>query len=84
MRTQATDAAALRAYMTSEKFRLDLYKGAPGRFRPWSGQLNQPILLATANAVIERAPLPGFLHRLNNLDTLGADREESACPLAKR
>jgi len=29
--------------------------------------------------VIARAPLEGFLHQTNNLDTLGRDQPESAC-----
>lgn len=78
-RLRTTRIAALRVYMNSEEFSLDLYKGAPGSFRPWSGQLRQPILLAVHNAIIERAPLAGFLHQSNMLDTLGADRQESTC-----
>lgn len=78
-RLRTTRITALRAYMNSEEFSLDLYKGAPGSFRPWSGQLRQPILLAMHNAIIERAPLAGFLHQSNMLDTLGADRPESTC-----
>jgi ABC transporter substrate binding protein (PQQ-dependent alcohol dehydrogenase system) len=78
-RLRSTAIPALRAYMTSDEFSLDLYKGAPGSFRPWSGQLRQPILLAVHNAIIELAPLPEFLHRSNVLDTLGVDRPESTC-----
>ena len=78
-RLRTTSVAELRAYMISDEFSLDLYKGAPGSFRSWSGQLRQPILMAVHNAIIERAPLPEFLHQSNTLDTLGADRSESAC-----
>ena len=77
---RTTDFAALRAFMMSEEFSLDLYKGAPGSFRPWSGQLRQPILLGVHNAIIARAPLEEFLHRTNNLDTLGIDMPEANCP----
>jgi ABC transporter substrate binding protein (PQQ-dependent alcohol dehydrogenase system) len=77
---RTTDIAALRAFMMSEEFSLDLYKGAPGSFRPWSGQLRQPILLGVHNAIIARAPLEEFLHRTNNLDTLGIDMPEANCP----
>ena len=79
-RLRTTDIAALRAFMTSGQFSLDLYKGAPGSFRPWSGQLRQPILLGVHNAIIERAPLEEFLHQTNNLDTLGIDMPEANCP----
>ena len=37
------------------------------------------MLLTTHNWVAARAPLEGFLHAENNLDTLGADRRDSAC-----
>ena len=65
--------------MTSDAFTLDTYKGTPGNFRPWNNQLRQAVLLHTHNAVIARAPIEGFLHQTNNLDTLGRDRPESAC-----
>lgn len=80
-RTKTTDIAALRAFMTSEDFTLDTYKGAPGSFRSWDNQLRQAILLHTYNAVIARAPIEGFLHEKNHLDTLGADEPESTCSL---
>ncbi len=50
-----------------------------GVFWLWSGQLRQPILLATRDAVIGRAPIEGFLHPTNNLDTLGLDEALSPC-----
>ena len=80
-RTKTTDIATLRAFMTSEDFTLDTYKGAPGNFRSWDNQLRQAILLHTYNAVIARAPITGFLHEKNHLDTLGADEPESTCSL---
>jgi ABC transporter substrate binding protein (PQQ-dependent alcohol dehydrogenase system) len=79
VRLQTTSPADIRAYVRGDAFALDTYKGAAGSFRPWSGQLRQPVLLTTHNAVIERAPLDGFLHEGNNLDTLGSDAEPSAC-----
>ena len=54
-------------------------KAPPGSFRRWNRQLRQPILLHTHNAVIERAPLPQFLHATNHLDTLGLDQPDSDC-----
>ncbi len=53
--------------------------GAPANFRPWDNQLRQSILLHTRNAVIAKAPIDGFLHEKNNLDTLGIDGRESTC-----
>jgi ABC transporter substrate binding protein (PQQ-dependent alcohol dehydrogenase system) len=78
-RTGSTDPAAIRDFVLSDALSLDLYKGAPGSFRAWNGQLRQPLLLATHNAVIARAPLEGFEHRSDTLDTLGFDAPESGC-----
>ena len=74
-----TDPETVTAYVLSDALALDLYKGVRGNFRGWDGQLRQPILLATHNAVIANAPLDGFEHQTDTLDTLGADRLESAC-----
>lgn len=79
IRTEATEVAVIRTYLTSDSFVLDTYKGNPGSFRPWSHQLRQPILLHTHDAVIERAPLPEFFHATNVLDTLGLDASETEC-----
>jgi ABC transporter substrate binding protein (PQQ-dependent alcohol dehydrogenase system) len=79
VRTKSTDIETLRTYMTSDGFDFDAYKGAPSNFRPWDHQMRQSILLHTGNAVIERAPIEGFLHQKNNLDTLGPDQRESEC-----
>ncbi len=81
VRTKSTDISTLRAYMTSDEFNFDAYKGVPANFRPWDHQMRQPILLHTGNAVIERAPIEGFLHEKNNLDTLGPDWRESDCSM---
>lgn len=80
-RTESTEPKDLHAFLMSEDFTLDTYKGAPGSFRRWNRQLRQPILLHTHNAVIERAPLSAFLHATNHLDTLGLDVAESTCAL---
>jgi ABC transporter substrate binding protein (PQQ-dependent alcohol dehydrogenase system) len=78
-RVAAADPPKVAEFVRSERLSLDLYKGAPGSFRVWDGQLRQPILLATHNAVIARAPIDGFEHQSNTLDTLGMDRRESDC-----
>ncbi|MFQ5935795.1 MAG: ABC transporter substrate-binding protein [Acidiferrobacterales bacterium] len=80
-RTKTTDIAKLRTLMTSDDFTFDTYKGAPGNFRSWDNQLRQAILLRTYNAVVARAPIEGFLHQRNDLDTLGTDKPESICNL---
>lgn len=78
-KSKSTEVAGLRGELTSDDFTFDLYKGTPGSFRAWNHQLRQPVLLHTHNAVIDRAPLPGYLHQHNHLDTLGLDRSESRC-----
>lgn len=78
-RTQSTDPAMLRTYMLSDAFRLAGFLGRPLSFRNWNGQLRQPIPLVTERAVAALAPLEGFLHQINELDTLGVDAPESPC-----
>ncbi len=77
--TNATDFTTVKAFLLSNRLNLDTVKGNPGSFRPWDHQLRAPVLLATADAVIERAPLPEFLHQTNVLDTLGVDAPETQC-----
>lgn len=72
--------AVMTDYMASDAMKLDGSKGVQLNYRRWSGQLRMPILLATSDAVIEVAPLSGFLHSTNVLDTLGIDEAESRCP----
>jgi ABC transporter substrate binding protein (PQQ-dependent alcohol dehydrogenase system) len=79
MRTRSTDFDTVRAFLLSDKLTLDTVKGNPGSFRAWDHQLRAPVLLSTADAVIERAPLPQYLHQTNVLDTLGIDAPETAC-----
>lgn len=78
---KSTSVADIRKRLTDKAFQLDLYKGFPGSYRAWSRQLRQPIPLATHNAVIALAPISGFEHKHNVLDTLGMDAEESQCLL---
>jgi ABC transporter substrate binding protein (PQQ-dependent alcohol dehydrogenase system) len=78
-KTQDPSPEGLEAFLRSDALRLDGSKGVPMSFRPWSGQLRMPILLATANAVIGIAPFEGFLHHTNTLDSLGVDVPEFAC-----
>jgi ABC transporter substrate binding protein (PQQ-dependent alcohol dehydrogenase system) len=58
---------------------LDGSKGVAMSFRPWDGQLRQPLLLTDGQAVIETVPGDGVLHPRNRLDTLGADEPERLC-----
>ena len=79
VRTESTAFAPVAAYLRGADLALDVYKGTPASVRAWDNQLRQPILLHTHNAVIDRAPLPGFLHPSEYMDTLGPDAPESAC-----
>ena len=78
-RTNATDPETLRTYILSKDFELAGFKGRPLTYRKWNGQLRQPIAVAHPRALVAQAPLEGFLHQVNELDTLGLDRPESKC-----
>lgn len=78
-RAPAQTREALTDYMASDAMALDGSKGVQLNYRPWSGQMRMPILLATSEAVIEVTPVEGYLHATNVLDTLGVDAPESAC-----
>jgi ABC transporter substrate binding protein (PQQ-dependent alcohol dehydrogenase system) len=58
---------------------LDGSKGVTMSFRPWDGQLRQPLMLSDGFQVVALAPAEGVLHPKNNLDTLGADAPEKLC-----
>ncbi len=79
VRSGSAEIALIRRMLKSDDFTFDAYKGYPASFRSWNNQLRQPILLHTHNAVIARAPVEGFLHRDNVLDSLGADQRDSRC-----
>jgi len=78
-RTKSTDPAAISTFLRSDQFELAAYKGVRLSFRPWDGQLRQPILLADARALVSVSPQPGFLHQYSELDTLGIDKPETKC-----
>lgn len=82
-RAASTDPTRVSAALKDPAFGVAGFKGVPLSFRPWDGQLRQPILLAWARALVSIAPFEGFLHPTNDLDTLGMDRPESTCALAK-
>ena len=58
---------------------LDGFKGPRLSFRPWDGQLRQPIFLSHIDGVVGLAPLEGVLHPAEVMDTLGVDEKESIC-----
>lgn len=79
LRSRTTEFETVAAFLRSERLRIDGFKGPALNFRPWNNQLRQPILISTHNALIQRAPIEGFLHTTNTLDTLGDDEPDSAC-----
>ena len=72
-------AEALVRFKDNENFSLDGSKGPVLNFRKWNRQLRQPIMLSTDNWVTSIAPLESFVHRVNNLDTIGIDSKTSKC-----
>jgi ABC transporter substrate binding protein (PQQ-dependent alcohol dehydrogenase system) len=78
-RSGSTDPAKIRDYLRDPAFELAAFKGARLTFRPWDGQLRQPVLLADARSLVSVSPQPGFLHEVSELDTLGIDRPETSC-----
>lgn len=85
---RAIDEASIRTsfvddkvyeYLLGDDFTLAGFKGRPLSFRKWNGQMRQPIGLVTATAVVTMAPLEGFLHASNELDSLGIDETQNTC-----
>ncbi len=79
MRGRTSDPARIEAAMRGSDFTLAVFKGRAASFRPWDGQLRQPILVGWARAVVAVAPQEGFLHPFTDLDTLGSDQGEKKC-----
>ena len=82
-RTKSNELKAIKDYILSPYFALQGYKGSPLSFRPWDGQLRQPILLAAPRSLVAVAPIEGFLHPKTELDTLGVDQPETTCRMEK-
>jgi ABC transporter substrate binding protein (PQQ-dependent alcohol dehydrogenase system) len=82
LRTDSADFGKLRAFILGDAS-FDGDKGLAMSVRPWDHQLRQAILLAAPYEVVASAPIEGFLHRTNELDTLGDDEPESPCHLGK-
>jgi ABC transporter substrate binding protein (PQQ-dependent alcohol dehydrogenase system) len=82
-RTGSSDPATLRAFLLNPDFQMDGFKGRGLSFRAWNGQLRQPIAVVNSRALVTLAPVEGFLHQRNEMDTLGLDEPESACTAFK-
>jgi ABC transporter substrate binding protein (PQQ-dependent alcohol dehydrogenase system) len=79
LRTRSADFATQRDFIFGAGFDGD--KGLPVSVRPWDHQVRQAVLLTAPYMVVASAPLEGFLHRVNELDTLGDDEPETPCHL---
>ena len=82
LRTESADFAKQRAFILGDG-NFDGDKGLAVSVRPWDHQVRQAVLLAAPYEVVADAPVEGFLHRTNTLDTLGDDEQESPCRLNK-
>jgi len=80
LRTKSADFKAQRDFILGGAS-FDGDKGLAMSIRPWDHQLRQAILLATPYYVAASAPVEGFLHQSNVLDTLGDDEPQSPCHL---
>ncbi len=75
--------ADVRAYLLSDRFGVDGYKGEAMTFRTWDLQLRQPVLLVDPTELISISPQQGFLHPKYLTDSLGYDQPETKCRLNK-
>jgi ABC transporter substrate binding protein (PQQ-dependent alcohol dehydrogenase system) len=82
MRSGKLMPSQVKAYLLSDQFRLEGFKGQAMSFRPWDHQLRQPIILGGGTRVpVSVSPQEGFLHPTNVTDTLGFDQPETTCKL---
>jgi ABC transporter substrate binding protein (PQQ-dependent alcohol dehydrogenase system) len=84
LRTRSADFAKQQAFILNDDAAFDGDKGLAVSVRSWDHQVRQAVLLAAPYQVVADAPIEGFLHRTNSLDTLGDDQPESPCQLDKR
>lgn len=82
MRSGKTTPPEVKAYLLSDAFKLEGFKGQAMSFRTWDHQLRQPIILGGGTRVpVSVSPQEGFLHETNLTDTLGFDKPETKCKL---
>ncbi|VXC34217.1 ABC transporter substrate-binding protein [Pseudomonas sp. 8O] len=79
---RAAEPQGIRHLLLNEQLPLDGFKGRKLSFRPWNGELRQPIALVHPRALVSTSPQDGFLHPHNEMDSLGYDRPEVSCDLA--
>ncbi|MGV1014761.1 MAG: ABC transporter substrate-binding protein, partial [Methyloceanibacter sp.] len=80
MKSGKTTPQEVKAYMLSDDFKLEAFKGQALSFRDWDHQMRQPIILGGGTRVpVSTSPQEGFLHQTNLTDTLGFDKPETKC-----
>ena len=80
MRSGKTTPPEVKAYLLSDQFKLEGFKGQAMSFRTWDHQLRQPIILGGGTRVpVSVSPQEGFLHPTNVTDTLGFNQPETKC-----
>jgi ABC transporter substrate binding protein (PQQ-dependent alcohol dehydrogenase system) len=82
LRTRSVDFQQQKKFILGDAT-FDGDKGLAVGVRPWDHQVRQAVLLAAPYVVVASAPVEGFLHRTNELDTLGDDEPETSCHLNK-
>jgi ABC transporter substrate binding protein (PQQ-dependent alcohol dehydrogenase system) len=81
VRAHSSDPEQITKFVRGPDFLVSGFKGEGQSFRPWNGQMRQPILIAGAHSLVSVSPQDGFLHRRSVLDTLGVDEGESRCKM---
>jgi ABC transporter substrate binding protein (PQQ-dependent alcohol dehydrogenase system) len=80
MKSGKTTPQEVKAYMLSDQFKLEGFKGQAMSFRGWDHQMRQPVVLGGGTRVpVSTSPQEGFLHPTNVTDTLGFDQPETKC-----
>lgn len=78
-RAGSGDFIPVNAHLRGDRFDLAAFKGQKVTFRPWDGQMRQPIIVAGPDLPVSMSPQEGFLHERAEVDTLGIDQPESVC-----
>ena len=68
---EATIWRTIRRFMAGPEFRLGGFKGLPFSFRPWDGQLRQPMLVAGPRCSCPYRPSRSSCMKRSPLDPLG-------------
>src|SRR5262245_48486855 len=80
MKSGKTTPQDLKAYLLSDQFKIEGFKGQALSFRTWDHQMRQPIILGGGTRVpVSTSPQEGFLHEKFLTDTLGFDEPETKC-----